>query len=221
MAQELRRLMARGRAIRRISRVRAALLIGGIVCFIAGAVIILGPLLGVWQRGAFDQQAINSWLKDGTPGLAGAGNGGPSTLNCGSGSSTDYALVQFGAPAQYHYAGVAGDGDWSELQQRSMVHYHGTPAPGGHGNVIIAFHREPNYEHIDQMGQGAIITVQDRNCKVFKYKVTDVWVEPPDKVDQMGLLNQTSGENLTLITCTPYWQDYDRIIWRAELITTA
>ena len=216
MAQELRQMVRRGNAIRRIGRVRLILLITGIACLIAGILVILGPLLGVWQRSQFDQQAINSWLQNGTPGLTGA-QSGPSSLDCGSNSSANYALVQFGQPAADHYAGVAGDGDWSELSQRSMVHYHGTPAPGARGNMIIAFHREPNYPDVNQMGVGAIVTVQDRSCRTFKYRITHVWVENPQNVSQ---LVPTSGYNLTLITCTPYWQDYQRIVWRADLVTS-
>jgi sortase (surface protein transpeptidase) len=30
-------------------------------------------------------------------------------------------------------------------------------------------------------------------------------------------LASTSGHELTLVTCTPWWQDYDRLVWRADL----
>jgi LPXTG-site transpeptidase (sortase) family protein len=96
-----------------------------------------------------------------------------------------------------------------------MVHYHGAPDPGQAGNVIIAFHREPDYQYIDQMGVGAQITVQDRSCHVWTYQVTQVWTLNPDDVSQ---LNPTSGHDLTLITCTPWWTDTQRIIWRATLV---
>jgi len=49
-------------------------------------------------------------------------------------TATDYALVNFGAPAHYHYAAVAGNGTWALLDSRSMVHYAGTPDPGQQGN---------------------------------------------------------------------------------------
>ena len=73
---------------------------------------------------------------------------------CGTSSATDYALVTFGAPAQYHYAAVAGNGTWTLLNSRSMVHYVGTPDPGQQGNVIIAFHREPDFQYINQLNVG-------------------------------------------------------------------
>ena len=134
---------------------------------------------------------------------------------CGSSAPTDFALVTFTSLAQDHYVGVAGDGTWNLLAQRSMVHYTGTPNPGQPGNMIIAFHREPDYEHIDQMKVGDTITVQDPSCRVFVYRVTARWVLSPDRVTE---LSPTTGHDLTMITCDPWWQDYDRPVWRASLV---
>ena len=71
--------------------------------------------------------------------------------------------MNFGAPAQYHYAAVAGNGTWALLNSRSMVHYAGTPNPGQQGNVIIAFHREPDFQYINQLNVGDTITIQNRS----------------------------------------------------------
>lgn len=202
----------------RRSRWRLVTLIAGIACIIAGVALIAGPLYGVWHRDQFDQNAINAWQNGGEPNLAGPAKDAGATGNshCGSANQSDYAFVSFGGSVQqYNYAAVAGDGDWGMLQSRSMVHYSGTPAPGQAGNVIIAFHREPEFEHIDQMTTGDTIRVEDRACHAFTYKVTERWVLDPSKVTQ---LVPTSGHDLTLITCTPWWQDYQRIVWRASLV---
>ena len=90
----------------------------------------------------------------------------------------------------------------------------GTPDPGQQGNSIIAFHREPDYQDINQLDVGNTITVQDRTCHSFTYKVTGRWDVPPSQVSQ---LTPTSGYDLTLITCDPWWQDYNRLVWRATL----
>jgi len=97
-----------------------------------------------------------------------------------------------------------------------MVHYRGTSDPGQQGNVIIAFHREPDYQNINQLGVGGTITIQDRACHTFVYQVTQTWDLPPSQVTQ---LSPTSGYDLTMITCDPWWQDYNRIVWRATLIS--
>lgn len=198
---------------------RAALLALGLVAVIAGAAIVAVPLLGVWQRGNTDQTALSTWQKGGSNALAGAlptSAAAPVTAPCGSGSPADYALVTFSAPATEHYGGVAGDGTWDDLTSRSMVHYKGTPAPGELGNSIIAFHREPDYEHIDQLNVGDTVTVQDRSCHSFTYKVTGRWIGDPSNVSQLA---PTGGHDLTLITCTPFWVDSQRIVWRASLVS--
>lgn len=192
----------------------------GLITIVAGVTMIAVPLLGVWQRGNADQTALNSWLKGGSNALKGAPSSAsalPQTVSCGSGSPTDYALVTFGAPAADHYSGVAGDGTWDSLQNRSMVHYTGTPGPGQEGNSIIAFHREPDYEHIDQLNVGDTVTVQDRTCHTYTYRVTTKWVLDPAKVTNQ--LAPTTGHDLTLVTCTPFWVDSQRIIWRATLVS--
>jgi len=170
------------------------------------------------QRGKTDQSAIGSWNSGGKNDLRGAvkeaAQSTTGTCSPGGAPASQYALVEFTGLPQYNYAGVAGDGTWDLLHQRSMVHYTGTPAPGQPGNTIIAFHREPDFEHIDQLGPGETVTIQDRQCHVYVYTITNSWTLNPNSVTQ---LTPTSGYQLTLITCTPFWQDFDRIVWRASL----
>ena len=172
----------------------------------------------VAARGANDVSAVNRWLSgSASPGLSSADAvTGTTTTTCGGASSEfdAYALVEFGGLSQYGYVGVAVNGNWTQLDDRSMVHWYGSPAPGGDGNMIIAFHREPDYQHIDQLGVGETVTVEDRSCQVYVYTITQRWELAPSAVTQ---LNPTGGRELTLITCTPWWQDYDRLVWRADL----
>ena len=202
------------------NRLWALFLVVGLVTMLVGVGLFVGPILSVFGRGHADQSALQAWNNGGSHALVGPSKAGTaanvSHTACGSSSPTDYALVSFGAPATDHYAGVAGNGTWDLLNSRSMVHYQGTAEPGGSGNSIIAFHREPNFEHIDQLAVGDTITVQDRTCHTFIYKVTGRWDIPPSKVTQ---LTPTSGHELTMITCDPWWQDYNRLVWRAELVS--
>jgi LPXTG-site transpeptidase (sortase) family protein len=224
MAQEIgagtSKVARRDRPRKRLSRMWVALFALGIAAILAGAVLLVAPMLGVFQRGQADQSAVNNWQSTGNNAVTGPNaNGGSADAaktTCGSSSPGDYALVSFNAPAQYHYAGVSGDGTWDLLNQRSMVHYHGTPDPGQQGNVIIAFHREPDYQYIDQLNSGDTITIQDHACHKFVYKVTGRWIIPPEKVTQLA---PTSGHDLTLVTCDPWWQDFNRLVLRAELVS--
>ena len=60
------------------------------------------------------------------------------------------------------------------------------------------------------------LPIQNRTCQTFVYKVTSKWDLAPNQVTQ---LVPTAGHELTMITCDPWWQDYNRLVWRAELIT--
>jgi LPXTG-site transpeptidase (sortase) family protein len=62
------------------------------------------------------------------------------------------------------------------------------------------------------------VTVQDRSCRAFVYKIVGRWTLSPSQVTQ---LQPTSGHDLTLITCTPFWVDSQRIVWRAGLVSPA
>lgn len=196
-----------------------ALLLGGLTVVGVGVYSRVTSVQQANQRSGNDSTALNAWKSGGASALTGAASA-TSTGGTGCGGSVPsadaYALLSFTSLSQYGYAGVAVDGNWDNLHDRSMVHWHGSADPGGQGNAIIAFHREPNYEHMDQLGVGGLVTIQDRKCHQYVYKVTQTWNIPPEKVTQ---LVPTSGHDLTLITCTPWWQDYNRLVWRATLVS--
>lgn len=195
-------------------RLRLTLFGAGAACIVAGILVIAIPLVQVYTRGHRDTDALKTWDSGGASAMVGPLRGSH-TGACGSTTTADYALVSFPSLPD-GYAGVAGNGSWDLLDQRSMVHYTTSAAPGGQGNVIIAFHREPDFQHIDQLKKGDLVSVQDQTCHTFQYRITQEWDLDPRKVDQLG---QTTGHELTLITCTPWFQDYRRLVWRAELVT--
>jgi len=97
-----------------------------------------------------------------------------------------------------------------------MVHYsaHRIPAAGQRD------HRLPpraDFQYINELNVGGTITIENRACQTFVYKVTQRWDLSPAKVTQLA---PTSGHELTMITCDPWWQDYNRLVWRAELISS-
>lgn len=51
----------------------------------------------------------------------------------------------------------------------------------------------------------------------YVYKVTQRWHLAPAEVTQ---LVPTSGYDLTLVPCDPWWQDHNRLVWRAELVSS-
>lgn len=209
---------------------RIAPILIGVVLITAGVGIIGNGLYQRWRSGqevsarTQNDRALNGVNDHGSNKLAGAPAGGatpaavPAPTGCGGAPNPDaYVRVEFTSLAQYGYSTVSVNGNWDNLHEHSMVHWKGSAEPGGAGNMIVAFHREPNYEHIDQLDKGGVITIQDVKCHLYEYRVTNRWELAPEAVTQ---LTETPGEHdLTLITCTPWWQDYNRYVWRASLVS--
>jgi sortase A len=202
---------------RRASRLISAL---GVIMIVGGIWFAARPLLALLDRNRVDQTALAQWKRGGSRALVGsAPAAAPPTTSglktCGGSSSGDsYALLSFPSLVQYGYSGVAGDGGWELLLRRSMVHYRGSAAPGDVGNDIVGFHREPNYEHIDQLAVGDPVVIQDRGCRLWHYTIRHRWVLRPEKVTQLG---PTPDAELTLVTCDPWFRDDHRIVWQATL----
>ncbi|MGH7608543.1 MAG: class E sortase [Candidatus Dormibacteria bacterium] len=204
-------------------RTGLVLTISGLALVVVGVLVILFPVLGLLQRSGADQHALREWRD---PGAAlthrlpkvkidtALGSGPGASQVCGGGSSSaEYALIDF--PSLSGIEGVAGDGTWALLTQRSVVHYASSPGPGQAGNGIYAVHREPNFEPLGTLSAGDLITVTNRQCQKFTYRITNLWTENPAQVTQLQPLS--SGSWITVITCTPLWVDSQRLVIRAEL----
>jgi LPXTG-site transpeptidase (sortase) family protein len=209
------------------SRARLAAALTGTILILAGLAVMVWPVAEAWWRNRDAEAAVRSWpaasarleqaiASDPQAPQAQPSAPPPSDACTSRPPAGDYALVSFPSLENYGYRGVAADGTWDLLTSRAWVHHRASPAPGERGNVLMAFHREPAYEHIDELQIGALIHVQDHNCHLFIYRITQRLQVAPDRVDQ---LNPTTGFDLTLVTCTPWYQDYLRLIWRASLVT--
>jgi LPXTG-site transpeptidase (sortase) family protein len=109
---------------------------------------------------------------------------------------------------------VAVNGDWDSLKTSSTVHYKTSPAPGQKGNMLIAFHREPKWLDIN-LQAGDMVQIDALDHKTYMYKVDFVKIVSAKDVSN---LKATTGTDLTLITCDPPWQDYNRMVVRAHLV---
>ncbi|MGC1185098.1 MAG: class E sortase [Candidatus Dormiibacterota bacterium] len=199
---------------------------GGVLLIVGGLVIFVPPLVGVLQRSRADTKALQQWKDPGSalsthlkvktiqqPGTSPVAT----APTCGSGSaSSSYALIDF--PQLSGIEGVAGNGTWSMLLSRSVVHYSSSPAPGQTGNGLWALHREPNFEPLGTLKTGDTVVLTNRTCQQFTYVITNIWTESPSKVTQLQPIS--SGTWITVITCTPLWIDTERIVIRAQLQTS-
>ncbi|HUC86701.1 MAG TPA: sortase [Candidatus Saccharimonadales bacterium] len=111
--------------------------------------------------------------------------------------------------------------------ESGVVHYADTAVPGQPGNSVIFGHSsndwwEPgNYKFVfvllDKLQAGDTFTV-NYNSHQYLYQVTGTQVVDPT---DLGVLNQTSYPEMTLITCTPPGTSWKRLVVTAKQISPA
>ncbi|WP_275295119.1 class E sortase [Amycolatopsis sp. La24] len=118
------------------------------------------------------------------------------------------------------------EGTGSKDLRHAPGHYAGTALPGRIGNFAVAGHRVRGmFWDLDTIEAGDQITVEDRTRR-YVYEVDANRIVRPDDVGVLlpvpGQPGQTATEaRLTLTTCNPKWDNYERLIVDAHLIASA
>jgi sortase A len=101
-------------------------------------------------------------------------------------------------------------------------HYPDSQLPGQVGNFAVAGHRIPSvFWDLDQLSGGDPIIVETRTTW-HVYKITKKLVIRPTQVEVVGKNPDKPGapatrKFLTLTTCNPKWDNYQRLVIQAEL----
>lgn len=103
-------------------------------------------------------------------------------------------------------------------------HYPGTAMPGQIGNFSVAGHRiPPLFWNLQKVRPGDQVVVQTHDYW-YVYRVTVNEIVTPHSIevvaptpDRIGVAPSLSM--LTLTTCNPKWNDYQRMVVHAELVT--
>jgi len=100
----------------------------------------------------------------------------------------------------------------------AVGHFRGTPMPGDKGNFCVAGHRSYTYNQyfnrLDELGIGDEIIVTTQDGK-FKYEVYESKVVKPEEI---SVLDNTQGEEITLVTCTPIRVATHRLIVKGKIV---
>ncbi|GLZ07213.1 class E sortase [Actinomadura sp. NBRC 104412] len=102
-------------------------------------------------------------------------------------------------------------------------HYPRSENPGEVGNVAIAGHRMPSvFWNLDRLRRGDPVVLETRRAW-FVYRATLSKVVPPTRVQVVAHNPDAPGAKptrrlLTLTTCNPKFDNYQRLIVRAELV---
>lgn len=107
------------------------------------------------------------------------------------------------------------NGVW-EVADWAVGHLTTTPNPGADGNMALSAHDDIKGEVFKRLGElkpGDDIQLYTRHS-VFTYVVVNrLLVDPSD----VQVLNPTRVPTVTLISCSPYWVDTQRIVVQAVL----
>ena len=107
------------------------------------------------------------------------------------------------------------NGLW-DVADWAIGHLSTTPNPGAPGNAAYSAHDDIKGEVFKRLGElkpGDQINLFTRHA-VYTYTVTTQQVVDPSDV---SVLNPTRSSTITLISCTPYWVDTQRLIVHAIL----
>jgi sortase A len=104
-------------------------------------------------------------------------------------------------------------------------HYPGTAMPGAIGNFAVAGHRQTGlFWDLDQVRAGDFLVVQT-DSHWYVYQVSQNQIVSPTSVEVLAPTPNQPGvapsqPSITLTTCNPKWDNYQRMVVQGTLIQT-
>ena len=99
-----------------------------------------------------------------------------------------------------HVSAVVLEGDDDAALRFGAGHVPGTALPAQPGNVGIAAHRDTVFRRLRNIAIKDVIQVTTRDGS-YHYRVISTEIVRPEDT---GVLNSSSGQELTLVTCYPF-----------------
>jgi sortase A len=113
---------------------------------------------------------------------------------------------------------IVMEGTGTAVLRRSAGHIEGTALPGEPGNIGISGHRDTFFRPLRNIRKDDIVTLNTLTGE-YRYRVVSTSIVSPDDI---AVLEPTSSEILTVVTCYPFYfvgPAPDRFVVRAERIT--
>ncbi|SCL57861.1 class E sortase [Micromonospora peucetia] len=207
------------------SRLRTGIRISGEVLITFGLVVLLFASYEIWGKSAIvdahqndlSQQLAQAWGPEGDPTVA------PSAS-----ASTKPKPPAQGKPMAGLYIPKL-DKNWVVVEgvtQKDIRfapgHYPSSALPGQVGNFSVAGHRNrATFWRLDELNDGDAIVVEGKT-DWHVYKVTQSRIVKPTQVEVVAPVPGKPGQKatrsmLTLTTCNPKFDNYQRLIIHAEL----
>ncbi|MEH1099489.1 class E sortase, partial [Micromonospora sp. CPCC 205561] len=207
------------------SRLRTGIRVSGELLITFGLVVLLFAGYEVWGKSAIvdahqndlSQQLAQAWGPEGDPTVA------PSA----SASTKPKPPVQGRPIAGLHIPKL--DKNWVVVEgvtqkdiRYAPGHYPSSAMPGQVGNFSVAGHRNrATFWRLDELNDGDAIVVEGKN-DWHVYKVTQSRIVKPTQVEVVAPVPGRPGQKptksmLTLTTCNPKFDNYQRLIVHAQL----
>jgi LPXTG-site transpeptidase (sortase) family protein len=207
--------------------VRTTARVIGEVLITLGLVVLLFAVYEVYGKTAIinshqnqlDQQLQNSWSAP-TPPKPSGGTKSPTPLAPPPGNAVARLYIP---KLNMHW--VVVEGVTLKDIRYAPGHYPGTALPGQVGNFALAGHRVPAiFWNLDQVHTGDTVVVETRD-NWYVYKVTVNEIVTPHSVEVIAPTPDKPGVKatdamMTMTTCNPKWDNYQRMVVHAKLVST-
>ena len=211
------------------SRIRTGIRVSGELMITFGLVVLLFAAYEVWGvgviqggkqdalAGALEQQWANEPGDDPTVGPT------PASGTGGLGSKI-HGIAKLYVPALGQQWVVVEGVTQADIRY-APGHYPGTALPGQIGNFSVAGHRNrATFWRLDELRNGDAIVVESKD-QWFIYQVVKTRIVLPTQVEVVAPVPMLPGSKptkamVTLTTCNPKFNNYQRLIVHGELVRT-
>jgi sortase A len=188
-----------------------------------GVVVLLLAAYEIWGKGAMihaHQNDLNNQLSQdwGNPTV------GPSADTAPGAPPPGWAIGRLYIPRLNLHLVVVEGVDLKDLRF-APGHYPGTALPGKVGNFAVAGHREPGmFWDLDKVRDGDYLIMETRTTW-YVYQVFQTHIVSPNAVQVVAAVPNQPGvqptqKDMTLTTCNPKWDNYQRLIVHAQMVAT-
>jgi sortase A len=212
------------------SRIRSGVRVTGELMITFGLVVLLFAAYEVWGVGVIQsgkQDALagaleDQWANEADPTVGPTAPAGSSGL--GSGPPKIVGIAKLYIP-RLDMQWVVVEGVRQQDIRYAPGHYPDTAKPGKVGNFSVAGHRNrATFWRLDEVKPGASVIVEDKK-NWYVYRVVQNHVVKPTQVEVVAPVPNEPGLRptkamLTLTTCNPKFDNYQRLIVHAELVRT-
>ncbi|WBB78264.1 class E sortase [Micromonospora sp. WMMD882] len=210
------------------SRLRTGIRVGGELLITFGLVVLLFAGYEVWGKSAIvdahqddlSQQLEQAWGPSGDPTVAPSASPPPGPKAPPGGKPIAGLYIP-----KLDKSWVVVEGVTQKDIRYAPGHYPTSAMPGEVGNFSVAGHRNrATFWRLDELADGDAIVVEGKN-EWYVYHVSESRIVKPSQVEVVAPVPGRPGAKpsrrmLTLTTCNPKFDNYQRLIIHAELNRT-